>query len=40
MGGGPGLGVTPNEDFIKDHPMSGTHFNLFSKDWHKRQQEE
>jgi galactonate dehydratase len=37
--GGPGLGVTPNEDFIKEHPMSGSHFNLFSQDWHKRQQE-
>jgi galactonate dehydratase len=36
--GGPGLGVTVNEDFIREHPMTGSFFNLFEKDWHKRQQ--
>ena len=34
---GPGLGVTINEDFIKEHPMGEGFFNLFEKDWHKRQ---
>ena len=35
--GGPGLGVTINEDFIKEHPMQGENFNLFKEDWHRRQ---
>jgi galactonate dehydratase len=35
---GPGLGVTLNEDLIKEHPMTGNFFNLFEEDWHKRQQ--
>jgi len=35
--GGPGLGVTLNEDFIKEHPMTGEMFNLFKDDWHRRQ---
>jgi len=35
--GGPGLGVTLNEDFIKEHPFKGESFNLFKKDWHRRQ---
>ena len=35
--GGPGLGVTPNEDFIKAHPPSEETFNLFKDDWHRRQ---
>ena len=35
---GPGLGVKVNEDFIKEHPMTGTFFNLFEENWHKRQQ--
>jgi galactonate dehydratase len=35
--GGPGLGVTPNEEFIKAHPMTGESFNLFKEDWHRRQ---
>jgi galactonate dehydratase len=35
--GGPGLGVTPNEDFIKEHPMQAESFNLFKEDWHRRQ---
>jgi galactonate dehydratase len=33
---GPGLGVTLNEDFIREHPMKGEHFNLFKDDWHRR----
>lgn len=33
---GPGLGVTLNEDFIKEHPRQEFHFNLFSDDWHRR----
>ena len=35
--GGPGLGVTLNEDFIKEHPMKDTFFDLYKEDWHKRQ---
>lgn len=35
--GGPGLGVTPNEDLIKEHPMQVEGFNLFKEDWHRRQ---
>ncbi len=35
--GGPGLGVTPNEDFIKEHPMKEESFNLLKEDWHRRQ---
>jgi galactonate dehydratase len=34
---GPGLGVTLNEDFIREHPMQGETFNLFKEDWHRRQ---
>jgi galactonate dehydratase len=34
---GPGLGVTLNEDFIKEHPPKNETFNLFKEDWHKRQ---
>jgi galactonate dehydratase len=34
---GPGLGVTLNEDFIKEHPMRDETFNLFKEDWHRRQ---
>jgi len=33
---GPGLGVTVNEDAIRDHPRQNIHFNLFGEDWHKR----
>lgn len=33
---GPGLGVTLNEDFIREHPMTDSHFNLFEDNWHKR----
>ena len=35
--GGPGLGVTLNEDVIGAHPFRTLHFNLFAEDWHKRQ---
>jgi galactonate dehydratase len=34
---GPGLGVTLNEDVIREHPQQKIHFNLFADDWHKRQ---
>lgn len=34
--GGPGLGITLNEDFIREHPMSDGTFNLFQEDWHLR----
>lgn len=34
---GPGLGVTLNEDVIREHPRRNIHFNLFTEDWHKRQ---
>ena len=33
---GPGLGVTLNEDAIREHPRQQIHFNLFAEDWHKR----
>ncbi|MDA2929289.1 mandelate racemase/muconate lactonizing enzyme family protein [Acidobacteria bacterium AH-259-O06] len=33
---GPGLGVTLNEDVIREHPRQKVHFNLFAEDWHKR----
>jgi galactonate dehydratase len=35
--GGPGLGLTVNEDFIREHPMQAEGFNLFQDDWHRRQ---
>lgn len=34
--GGPGLGVTLDEEVIAAHPPQGAHFNLFKEDWHKR----
>jgi galactonate dehydratase len=37
---GPGLGVTLNEDFIKEHPPKNETFNLFKEDWHRRQSAE
>ena len=33
---GPGLGVTLNEDYIKEHPRQQIHFNMFEDDWHRR----
>ncbi len=35
--GGPGLGVTLNEDVIREHPPTAGHFNLFSQEWQRRQ---
>jgi galactonate dehydratase len=35
--GGPGLGVDLNEDFIREHPMQVSHFDLFREEWHRRQ---
>lgn len=35
--GGPGLGVTLHEDFIREHPMKAEGFNLFRENWHRRQ---
>jgi galactonate dehydratase len=35
--GGPGLGVTLNEDVIKEHPPTSGHFSLWTEDWQKRQ---
>ncbi len=35
--GGPGLGVTLNEDFIREHPMKSEGFNLLRENWHRRQ---
>jgi galactonate dehydratase len=34
---GPGLGMTLNEDVIREHPPTEGHFNLFTQDWQKRQ---
>jgi hypothetical protein len=31
------LGVTLNEDFIRENPPKKETFNLFKEDWHKRQ---
>jgi galactonate dehydratase len=33
---GPGLGISLNEDIIREHPQQQAHFNLFAIDWHKR----
>lgn len=33
---GPGLGVTVNEDLIREHPRQKIHFNLFKTGWEKR----
>jgi galactonate dehydratase len=35
--GGPGLGVTLDEDVIRAHPPLTGHFNLFAREWEKRQ---
>jgi galactonate dehydratase len=34
--GGPGLGVTLNEEVIQAHPPTAGHFNLWTDDWQKR----
>jgi galactonate dehydratase len=36
---GPGLGVTVDEDCIREHPRRTIHFDLFADDWHLRQAE-
>jgi galactonate dehydratase len=36
---GPGLGVTLNEDLIRENPKRELNFNLFKDDWQKRQAE-
>jgi galactonate dehydratase len=33
---GPGLGVTLDEDFVREHPRQEIHFSLFREDWHFR----
>ncbi|MCC7494946.1 MAG: mandelate racemase/muconate lactonizing enzyme family protein [Fimbriimonadaceae bacterium] len=35
---GPGLGITLNEDLIREHPFQERFFNLWDEDWHRRQQ--
>jgi galactonate dehydratase len=37
---GPGLGVTLNEDLVREHPLRDLHFHLFEEDWHLRQARE
>ncbi len=34
---GPGLGVTLNEDVVREHPQQRIFFNLFAENWHFRQ---
>jgi len=34
---GPGLGISLNEDLIKEHPYKEGFFNLFEEGWQKRQ---
>jgi galactonate dehydratase len=34
---GPGLGISLNEDLIKEHPFKEGFFNMFEADWHMRQ---
>lgn len=34
---GPGLGITLNEDVLRDHPQQRIFFNLFAENWHFRQ---
>jgi galactonate dehydratase len=33
---GPGLGITLNEELIKEHPFQERFFNMFEADWHIR----
>jgi galactonate dehydratase len=33
---GPGLGVTLNEDLVREHPRVEERFDLFAEDWHLR----
>lgn len=34
---GPGLGVTLNEETVREHPQQRIFFNLFTENWHFRQ---
>jgi galactonate dehydratase len=34
---GPGLGISLNEDLIKEHPFKEGFFNMFEAGWHMRQ---
>lgn len=34
---GPGLGVTLNKDFLREHPQQRVFFNLYAENWHLRQ---
>ncbi|HEU5198824.1 MAG TPA: galactonate dehydratase [Ktedonobacterales bacterium] len=34
---GPGLGVTLNEEVVREHPQQRIFFNLFTENWHFRQ---
>jgi galactonate dehydratase len=34
---GPGLGISLNEDLIKEHPFKEGFFNMFEANWHMRQ---
>jgi galactonate dehydratase len=34
---GSGLGVNFNEEVVEAHPYRRQHFNLFARDWHRRQ---
>jgi galactonate dehydratase len=34
---GPGLGISLNEDLIREHPYKAGFFNMFEADWHMRQ---
>ncbi|HEY4026643.1 MAG TPA: mandelate racemase/muconate lactonizing enzyme family protein [Candidatus Dormibacteraeota bacterium] len=36
----PGLGVTLDEDLVRENPMRQLHFDLFADDWHFRQAEQ
>lgn len=36
---GPGLGVTFDEDVVREHPRRSVHFDLFREDWHLRRAE-
>jgi galactonate dehydratase len=34
---GPGLGITLNKDFLREHPQQRVFFNLYAENWHLRQ---
>ncbi|MBI2300900.1 MAG: mandelate racemase/muconate lactonizing enzyme family protein [Armatimonadetes bacterium] len=35
----PGLGVTLNDDLVREHPFEDRFFNLWDQDWNRRQQQ-